>query len=79
MTVNALLPGGATLTGMIPEEVPESARAALLDPSVIVPPLLWLASRDADIVSGQRFVATRWREDLPPREAAAIAAEAAGW
>ena len=79
VTVNALLPGGATLTGMIPEEVPESARAALLDPPVIVPPLLWLASRDADGVSGQRFVATRWREDLPPGEAAAIATEAAGW
>lgn len=79
VTVNALLPGGATLTGMIPKGVPESARAALLDPAIIVPPLLWLASRDADGVSGQRFVATRWREDLPPREAAAIATEAAGW
>ncbi len=31
ITVNALLPGGATLTGMIPDAFPESARGRLLD------------------------------------------------
>jgi NAD(P)-dependent dehydrogenase (short-subunit alcohol dehydrogenase family) len=44
VTVNALLPGGATLTGMIPDGVPDKVRSALLDPSIMVPPLLWLAS-----------------------------------
>ena len=45
VTVNILLPGGATRTGMIPYEVPAEARAALLDPAVMGPPIVWLASR----------------------------------
>jgi 3-oxoacyl-[acyl-carrier protein] reductase len=79
VTVNALLPGGATLTGMIPSAFPESLRAKLLDPSIIVPPLLWLVSRDADAVTGRRLVASRWRADLDGAEAAAKASEGAGW
>lgn len=79
VTVNALLPGGATLTGMIPFAFPESLRAKLLDPSIIVPPLLWLVSHDADAVTGRRLVASRWRTDLDGAEAAAEASEAAGW
>src|ERR1019366_4038965 len=58
VTVNALLPGGATLTGMIPPGVPESLQAKLLDPAIVVPPLLWLVSRDADAFNGRRPVAT---------------------
>jgi 3-oxoacyl-[acyl-carrier protein] reductase len=79
VTVNALLPGGATLTGMIPPGVPESLRAKLLDPAIVVPPLLWLVSRDADAFNGRRLVATRWRADLGGAEAAAAASEEAGW
>jgi NAD(P)-dependent dehydrogenase (short-subunit alcohol dehydrogenase family) len=65
VTVNALLPGGATLTGMIPAGFPADLRATLLDPAIMVPPLLWLASPKSDIVSGRRFVATAWRDDNP--------------
>jgi 3-oxoacyl-[acyl-carrier protein] reductase len=79
VTVNALLPGGATLTGMIPENVPEKARSALLDPTIMVPPLLWLVSPDSDGMTGRRLVATRWRTDLGGREAAEAATEQAGW
>jgi NAD(P)-dependent dehydrogenase (short-subunit alcohol dehydrogenase family) len=60
VTVNALLPGGATLTGMIPESEPERVRASLLQPEVIVPPLLWLVSNAADGVTGKRIIATEW-------------------
>src|ERR1700680_42950 len=38
VTVNALLPGGATLTGMVPQTVSEKTKSALLDPSIMVPP-----------------------------------------
>jgi NAD(P)-dependent dehydrogenase (short-subunit alcohol dehydrogenase family) len=79
VTVNALLPGGATRTGMIPDSVSEEVRSNLLDPDIIVPPLIWLISRDADEVTGKRFVATKWRSDLRGREAAEAAAETAGW
>ncbi|HUZ75624.1 MAG TPA: SDR family oxidoreductase [Stellaceae bacterium] len=79
VTVNALLPGGATRTGMISASFPEALRTGLLDPDVIVPPLLWLASARSDGVTGQRFTATRWRDDLPADEAARAACEHAGW
>jgi 3-oxoacyl-[acyl-carrier protein] reductase len=68
VTVNALLPGGATRTGMIPPGTPDAVTARLLDPAVVVPPLLYLASRRSDGVTGRRFVGTLWP-----------AAEEAGW
>ena len=74
VTVNALLPGGATLTGMIPAAFPESARSRLLDPAIMVPPLLWLVSSAADKVSGFRVIANQWDDGNP-----LAATESAGW
>jgi 3-oxoacyl-[acyl-carrier protein] reductase len=54
-------------------------RAKLLDPAIVVPPLLWLVSRDADAFNGRRLVAIRWRADLGGAAAAAAASEGAGW
>ncbi len=65
VTVNALLPGGATRTGMIPTEVPAEIESRLLDPRIIVPPLLYLASSRSDGVTGQRFTGTSWPETKP--------------
>jgi NAD(P)-dependent dehydrogenase (short-subunit alcohol dehydrogenase family) len=79
VTVNALLPGGATLTGMIPPGVSEAVRAHLLDPDIIVPPMLWLASNEADGVTGKRLVANRWRMNLDETAAAKEAMDEAGW
>lgn len=79
VTVNALLPGGATLTGMIPEGLSGDMRAGLLAPEIVVPPLLWLASPESDRVTGRRLVASRWRPDLDGTEAAMAAMEDAGW
>jgi 3-oxoacyl-[acyl-carrier protein] reductase len=75
VTVNALLPGGATLTGMIPTDVDPALRAKLLDPAVIVPPLLWLASEASDGVTGRRFNAALWPVDGDERAAAEAAGE----
>ena len=60
VTVNLLLPGGATDTGMIPDDVPVEARAALLDPAVMGPPIVWLASPEAAGVHDRRIVATEF-------------------
>ena len=79
VTVNALLPGGATLTGMIPAGTPEDARRKLLAPEVIVPPLLWLVSDSAGHITGRRFNASRWDPRLDTAQAAAQASEDAGW
>jgi NAD(P)-dependent dehydrogenase (short-subunit alcohol dehydrogenase family) len=64
---NLLLPGGATATGMIPEEMPEQARAGLLDPAIMGPPIVWLASPQAAGVHDQRIVASRFEEWLAAR------------
>jgi NAD(P)-dependent dehydrogenase (short-subunit alcohol dehydrogenase family) len=75
ITVNALLPGGATLTGMIPAGLTEKVKTALLAPEIMVPPLLWLASEASDAITGKRLIANRWQA-----EGDYIAAlESAGW
>lgn len=79
VTVNALLPGGASLTGMIPEQVPPALRPKLLTPEIMVPPLLWLVSDAANAFSGQRLNASLWDTALDPSAAAARACEPAGW
>ena len=60
ITVNALLPGGAVETGMIPASFPVDARTRLLRPEIMVPPLLWLASEQSDGFTGRRIVASEW-------------------
>ena len=60
VTVNVLLPGGATATGMVPEDTPPEVRERLLDPAVMGPAIVWLASADAAGVHDQRIVATEF-------------------
>ena len=79
VTVNALLPGGPTLTGMVPETVSEKARSAMLDPSIMVPPLLWLVSPEAGGMTGRRLVANKWQTGSDSQSAAEAATEQAGW
>jgi NAD(P)-dependent dehydrogenase (short-subunit alcohol dehydrogenase family) len=76
VTVNSLLPGGATDTGMVPREI---SRARLLDPNIMVRPLLWLVSESAGNVTGSRFGANLWDSSLPPEQAAEKARSTAGW
>jgi NAD(P)-dependent dehydrogenase (short-subunit alcohol dehydrogenase family) len=64
---NILLPGGATATGMIPDDAPPQARERLLDPSIMGPPIVWLASEAAAGVHGERIVATKFEEWLARR------------
>ncbi len=68
VTVNLLLPGGATATGMLPEEVP--ADRPLLEPAVMGPPIVWLASADAAGVHDERIVAVEFERWLRDRSAA---------
>jgi NAD(P)-dependent dehydrogenase (short-subunit alcohol dehydrogenase family) len=58
VAVNILLPGGATATGMVPEDVSADVRERLLDPAIMGPPIVWLCSEDASGVRDQRIVAT---------------------
>jgi NAD(P)-dependent dehydrogenase (short-subunit alcohol dehydrogenase family) len=58
--VNSLLPGGATRTGMTPDDAPAETQATWLDPAIMGPPVVWLASRASDGQTGQRIVATEF-------------------
>lgn len=67
VTVNLLLPGGATLTGMIPEEVRPALSGSLLDADIMGPPAVWLASRESDAVTGERISAREFPAFLERR------------
>ena len=71
VTANILLPGGATATGMVPDEMPGELRANLLDPSIMGPPIVWLASPDAAAVHDERIVAREFADWLRARAPAA--------
>jgi NAD(P)-dependent dehydrogenase (short-subunit alcohol dehydrogenase family) len=68
VTANILLPGGATRTGMVPEEVSDEVRARPLDPSIMGPPIVWLASPQAAGVDGERIIATEFEKWLARRQ-----------
>lgn len=68
VTANILLPGGATATGMVPDAIDEEVRARLLDPSVMGPPIVWLASPAAAGVHDERVVARDFADWLNTRE-----------
>jgi gluconate 5-dehydrogenase len=68
--VNMLLPGGATTTGMIPDEVRKEieAKFQLLDPGVMAEPIVFLASTAAEGITGERIVATDFQDWLLKRK-----------
>jgi hypothetical protein len=51
---------------MIPEGMPAEARARLLDPAIMGPPIVWLASPAAG-VHDQRIVASEFEQWLAAR------------
>ena len=73
IAVNVLLPGGATVSGMIPEGVPADRRSGMLAAEVMGPPAVFLASSEADGLTGARIVAKEfdaWLADYRARRAA---------
>jgi NAD(P)-dependent dehydrogenase (short-subunit alcohol dehydrogenase family) len=63
ITLNILLPGGATLTGMIPPDFPEDKKLNLLTPDVIADAAIYLASDEAENITGQRIIAVEWNKE----------------
>jgi NAD(P)-dependent dehydrogenase (short-subunit alcohol dehydrogenase family) len=59
--INLLLPGGATDTGMIPDTARDKVQSGLLDPEIVVPAAIYLATSSAhdERVTAATFV-------LPP-------------
>ena len=65
----ALLPGGATRTGMVPDPGAAGPRN-LLEPEIMGPPAVWLASAEASGVTDERIVATEFDRWLSSRRRA---------
>jgi NAD(P)-dependent dehydrogenase (short-subunit alcohol dehydrogenase family) len=83
VTVNIVNPGaGANTPGMAQQMRDWSAsgeKPRLVEPDDMVPPLLFVASSEADAVNGYRFDANTWRADLPPAESARLTGRRAGF
>ena len=66
VTVNVLLPGGATDTDLLPpSHDKKGADGNLLSPSIMINPALWLASDDSNGITGARFIARHWDDGDP--------------
>ena len=78
VTVNVVVPGGPADTPMVP---PESGidRAAMVRPSAMVPPVLWLCSDVGGGWTGHRYVAGSWDASLDPAAAAEGCRAPIGW
>lgn len=72
VTCNVLIPGGPADTRMISATGVYENREKLIQPSVMVPPLLHLLSDAGGTINNQRFRAIHWNPDADP--AANIAA-----
>lgn len=71
VTVNVLLPGGATDTALLPDSDDKSgADGMLLSPDVMRQPALWLCSDHSNGHTAQRYVARLWDQQLPIDRAA---------
>jgi NAD(P)-dependent dehydrogenase (short-subunit alcohol dehydrogenase family) len=77
VTVNVLVPGGITNTPMVSESGFD--RAKMIQPQVMVSPLLWLVSDAAAKVTGRRFLGVHWDSSLPPEQAAEKAGAPVAW
>jgi NAD(P)-dependent dehydrogenase (short-subunit alcohol dehydrogenase family) len=76
ITVNVLIPGGATFTHM---ERVRPGSPPLLDAAIIGPPVVWLASRASTGSTGRRIIAADWRTDSSAERNLRLASEPIAW
>jgi len=83
LTINIVNPGAGANTPGMAEEMRTMSRegraSRLVEPEEMVPPLLYVVSREADNVNGWRFDANLWDPSLAPAEAARRAGRPAGF
>ncbi len=77
VTSNVLVPGGVTNTPLVGDDAGD--RNKMLQPEIMVPPLLWLVSPAAAGVNGRRFIAADWDRSLPEAQAADKAGAPIAW
>jgi gluconate 5-dehydrogenase len=52
---------------MLPDDIAPEMRATLLDPAIMGPPIVWLASEAAEGVHDERIIATAFEDWLAQR------------
>lgn len=78
VTVNVVVPGGPADTPMVPRESGMD-RGALIPPSAMVPPVLWLCSEAGGAWTGHRYIAADWDAAADPAAAAQGCRAPIGW
>ena len=83
LTINIVNPGAGANTPGMAEEMRRMSREGqaprLVEPEEMVPPLLYVVSREADGVNGWRFDANLWDPSVTPAETARRAGRPAGF
>lgn len=78
ITVNVVVPGGPADTPMVPQSS-GFRRSDLIPPAKMTHPIVWLCSRAADGVTGNRYIASQWDENAPVAQARAASEAPIGW
>jgi 3-oxoacyl-[acyl-carrier protein] reductase len=74
VSVNVLLPGGASDTALLPDTADrKGADGNLLAPALMRAPALWLCADESNDVTGRRYIAKFWDDSLPLEQAIAAA------
>lgn len=64
VTANVLVPGGPANTNLLPPDTTFD-RKLLIQPEIMMVPIVWLCSDEANGVNGRRFIAYNWDASLP--------------
>ena len=78
VTANVLIPGGTTVTNLVPRDFPPGWTAPM-EPEVMRAPAVWLASDESAATNGMRFIAYHWDESLPIEQRLQKAGAPAAW
>lgn len=79
VTVNILVPGGPVNTRLVGNNYTPEEKLKLIQPDIMVPPLLWLVSPATDKITGMRFIAAFWDKNLPGDKAAEKCGATMAW
>lgn len=79
VTVNVLLPGGATDTALLPDMLNKrGADGNLLSPTLMRAPILWLCANESNGHTAERYIAKQWLTDTDCAKAAQAARDDSG-
>jgi 3-oxoacyl-[acyl-carrier protein] reductase len=79
VTVNILVPGGPVNTRLVGDSFTEAEKLKLIQPDIMVTPLLWLVSDATNDITGKRFIAAFWDKSLAPAQAAEKCSAPIAW